>query len=128
MTFLHYSDVNIIFPGDLTEQGWQKLLQHPEFVEYLEKVNLFVASNHGQKIGYCADVFKHCHPHLVIISNDIDHPITEEMTKLYASHAKGLPVDQANRQLLMTHRDGRVNISRYLDRRLEISTEPFYRN
>jgi beta-lactamase superfamily II metal-dependent hydrolase len=128
VTFLKYSDINIIFPGDLTTKGWQRLLNHPEFVEQLKQVNLFVASNHGQSVGYCADVFKYCHPQLVIISNDIDHTVSEEMIKRYASHAKGTAVDQANRQLLMTHRDGRINISRYLDRRLEVTTEPIYRN
>jgi len=76
---------------------------------------------------YAAEVFKYCHPQLVIISNDIDHPISEETLKIYASHATGTTVDQANRQLLMTHRDGRINISRYLDRRLQITTEPIYR-
>ena len=128
VTFLTYDDVKIIFPGDLKVAGWQKLLTHPEFVNHLKKVNLFVASTHGDPQGYCAEVFKYCHPQLVIISNDVDHIVPEETVKLYASQARGIKVDQANRQVLMTHRDGRINISRYLDRRLQITTEPIYSN
>ncbi len=129
VTFVRYYDVTVLFPGDLTADGWKRLLAYEKFVELLEKTSIFVASNHGQKIGYCADVFKYCRPQLVIVSNDVDHPITETMIKTYANYAKGIPVDrQANRQLLMTHRDGRINLSRYLDRGLDVTTEPQYGN
>lgn len=126
VTFLSYQDVKIIFPSDLKTKGWLRLLEHPEFVDQLKRVNLFVASTHGEPEGYCADVFNYCHPQLIIISNDIDHPVADETMKRYSSHAKGIPVGQANRQLLMTHRDGRITISRYLDRSLHITTEPIY--
>lgn len=128
VTFLSYQDVKIIFPSDLTVAGWRQLLKHPEFVNHLKQVNFLVASTHGEAKGYCPEVFTYCRPQLIIISTNLDHPVSEETLKRYASHARGIQVGQANRQILTTARDGRINISRYLDRRLEITTEPIYSN
>ncbi|WP_013324334.1 hypothetical protein [Gloeothece verrucosa] len=126
VTFLSYQDVKIIFPSDLTVSGWRRLLEYPEFVNQLKQVNFFVASTHGEAKGYCPEVFNYCHPQLIIISTNVDHPISEDTLKRYASHARGIEVGQANRQLLTTQQDGRINISRYLDRRIQITTEPLY--
>lgn len=59
VTFLHYRDVHIVFPGDLERPGWQALLRDHWFRERLGRVNFFVASHHGRENGYLSDVFEY---------------------------------------------------------------------
>jgi hypothetical protein len=70
VTFLHYRDIHMIIPGDLEEVGWQRLLRDPNFVADLRTVNVFVAPHHGRQSGYNAEVFRHCRPKIIIISDD----------------------------------------------------------
>src|SRR5438128_3537256 len=70
VTFVHYGNIHTIFPGDLEVDGWSTLLENEMFRNELGRVNIFVASHHGRESGYCPDVFDHCHPALVIISDE----------------------------------------------------------
>ncbi len=67
VTFLHYRDIHIVFPGDLEKAGWRALLGNPWFREHLSRVNFFVASHHGRESGYLADVFEYCRPAIAIV-------------------------------------------------------------
>jgi len=59
MTFLtlFQQPANIIYPGDLERKGWLRLVQCPEFVSELRKMNVCIASHHGKIDGYCEKVF-----------------------------------------------------------------------
>ncbi len=110
VTFLHYKDIHIIFPGDLQEAGWKALLRRREFQEELERTKIFVASHHGRANGYCAEVFSYCHPEVVIIS---DKQIVHETQCIdYGKHASGINCgsDKDPRKVLTTRKDGRIYI------------------
>lgn len=109
VTFLHYRDIHIVFPGDLEKAGWRTLLANPVFREHLRRVNIFVASHHGRESGYLADVFEYCRPALAIVS---DGPIRYETQNTdYGRHMSGIPwKDGGNRRVLTTRKDGMVSI------------------
>jgi len=109
-TFVRFENFTVLFPGDLEEAGWLSLLQNSEFVRNLATVNVFVASHHGRSTGYCADVFRHCRPDVVIISDKgVVHDTQQH--NLYAPHVEGLawPGD-IRRQVLTTRSDGTIKI------------------
>jgi len=70
VTLLHYRDIHMLIPGDLEEPGWRRLLLNADFRTELGTVNVFIAPHHGRGNGYCAEVFRHCHPQVIIISDD----------------------------------------------------------
>lgn len=107
VTFLHYRNIHIIFPGDLEQAGWEALLKDRSFREHLGKVNFFVASHHGRENGYLPDVFEYCHPALAIMS---DGPIRYETQSTdYGGHANGFPCNGGSyRHLLTTRKDGMI--------------------
>jgi beta-lactamase superfamily II metal-dependent hydrolase len=123
VTFVHYADINLILPSDLDEMGWRNLLNSYEFRRHLEKVNFFVASNHGREIGYCKEVFNYCHPDVIIVSNKDNQPLSPEMKEIYVSHAKGVIAGVNQKKILSTHEDGTIKISKYLDKLREVTTQ-----
>ncbi len=120
ITFLHYRDIHIIFPGDLERPGWRALLQQPTFREHLSQVNLFVASHHGREGGYCADVFNLCNPELIVISDESIQFETQLVE--YAQHAKGIRWGDGRRYVLTTRNDGMITISRDAGQSAQVST------
>lgn len=125
VTFLEYADIKIIFPSDLDNAGWNNLLQSYEFRHKLEKVNIFVASSHGEEKGYCREIFNYCKPEIIIVSNKDNKPLNPRMKELYNGHAKGsiVGVSDNNQRLYSTYEDGGIKISKYLDRLKHISTQ-----
>jgi len=109
VTFLHYHNIHIVFPGDLEKAGWLTLLRQRAFQEELSRVNFFVAPHHGRENGYCAEVFDYCTPELVIISDEYMHYDTQETE--YRKHASGIPWDGSRRYVLTTRNDGMITIS-----------------
>lgn|GEM_PF-264091 len=109
VTFVEYRGISIIFPGDLEQGGWRQLLQYPLFLEYLSRVNIFVASHHGREDGYCAEVFDHCKPDLVIISDGAIEYETQKEQR-YRKHARGASVGGEIRHVLTTRNDGTITI------------------
>jgi len=126
ITFVQYGDINVIFPGDLENEGWQNLLQLGNFRQRLEKVNIFVAANHGEETGYYPEVFRYCHPEIIVVSNKNDQPISEQMMEKYQKHAKGTPSGISDKKVLTTHSEGTITISKYLDARRNIRTQHDY--
>ncbi len=116
VTFAQYMGWTVIFPGDLERPGWLKLMEIPEFREWLQKVDIFIASHHGRESGHCEEVFEYCSPKLVIMS-DKSQSVTTYPEK-YRTHAQGLNVTNAagekkKRFVLTTRSDGAIFL--YID-------------
>lgn len=109
VTFVSYGGVGIMFPGDLETAGWEEFLKNEEFVDCLKRTSLFIASHHGREGGYCRDVFEHCKPHAVIIS---DKPVVHDTQDhdLYGEHCGGLDFSGTTRKVLTTRNDGKITI------------------
>jgi|SRR5918992_1717226 competence protein ComEC len=125
VTFAQYMGWIFIFPGDLEVPGWKKLLEKQEFIEWLKRVDIFIASHHGRESGFCDEVFKYCFPKLVIMS-DKSLSVTSCPDKYYP-FVRGLsvvnPAGERNmRYILTTRSDGAIVI--YIDPqgRYQIST------
>ncbi len=110
ITFLHYRDIHIIFPGDLEKLGWHALLQRQSFRDQLRSVNIFVASHHGRESGYCEDVFFYCKPEVILISDESIKYDTQIFD--YSRHASGIQWGAVGkRYVLSTRNDGMITIS-----------------
>ena len=91
-------------------EGWKELLKNPLFVSHLSRVNFFIASHHGRESGYCNDIFEHCKPELVIISDESIQYETQNTD--YTTHATGVRwTDGSKRYVLTTRHDGMITIS-----------------
>ena len=111
VTFVHGLGYSVLFAGDLEGPGWRWLLWNAAFRKELARAKVFVASHHGRTTGYCADVFDHCRPEVVIISDgEIQY---ETQAHCYAQHAVGIPWNGGRevRRVLTTRRDGDIRIS-----------------
>jgi len=120
VAFLHYQNIHIVFPGDLEKAGWQALLRNPSFVQELAPVNFFVAAHHGRESGYCPDVFKHCSPELVIISDEAIQYDTQDVD--YSQHASGVQWPGETRYVLTTRKHGMITISQRPGQRCLVNT------
>jgi beta-lactamase superfamily II metal-dependent hydrolase len=112
VSFVKYDGMGIIFPGDLEDAGWTELLKNSLFQSQLAETNIFIASHHGRTTGYCAEVFKHCNPDIVLISDkEIIHDTQEQD---YSAHATGLLWNGGpeKRFVLTTRKDGMVTIKK----------------
>ena len=109
VSFIRYSGLDIIIPGDLEKPGWNALLNRSDFRNHLRRVNIFIASHHGRESGYLREVFDFCHPDIVIISDESKQYQTQETD--YAEHARGLRFNNGRmRYVLTTRRDGNITI------------------
>ena len=106
--FFNIKGTTVLISGDLEVPGWEKHLTNPNFVSNLRKVNIFVASHHGRENGYCQEVFNHCHPNVVIISDGSKQYATQETINNYASHCSGVQFNGQLRKVLTTRKDGGV--------------------
>ncbi|MDK1378953.1 hypothetical protein QN078_01055 [Ralstonia nicotianae] len=69
VVFIRYGGATFLFPGDLEREGWLALLERPDFRARLGEVSILMASHHGRENGFCEEVFNHCWPHAVVISD-----------------------------------------------------------
>lgn len=122
VTFLSCRDINIVFPGNINKNGWHSLLKSSSFREHLQRVNLFVASNHGRESGYCSELFNYCQPELVVISDEFSESTAPAIENLYKSQAKGYLIGSSEQKVLTTQRHGTITISQPLGKRLKITT------
>ncbi len=109
VTFIAHGGIGIMFPGDLETAGWQEFLKDQDFVDCLKRTNILIASHHGREGGYCEEIFDHCSPHTVIIS---DKPIVHDTQDhdLYSQHCSGLDFGGITRKVLTTRNDGKITI------------------
>lgn len=115
--FVEHQGTVVCISGDLEEAGWKKLLEkEPGIKDWLKKTNIFIASHHGRENGYCADVFSHCKPDCIIISDKgIVHDTQKDMCSVYGNCIPGdgiyLNGDiTKKRKVLTTRDDGHIYI------------------
>lgn len=113
VTFALYKGWTFIFPGDLTNVGWLKLMEKEEFQNWLGRVDVLVASHHGRDSGYCSEAFELCKPYLTIISDK--GSCETSVTDKYTNISKGLEVrnsqGETNKRYVVTTRsDGAIHI------------------
>lgn len=65
------------------------MLEIQQIRALLQRINVYVASHHGRKNGYCPEVFDHCTPSLIVMSDGPIKYSTQEMASTYAQHASG---------------------------------------
>jgi beta-lactamase superfamily II metal-dependent hydrolase len=126
VVFVEHNGTTICISGDLELKGWTALIQkNSEVKGWLQKTNVFIASHHGRENGYCPDVFSHCAPECIIISDKgIVHDTQRDMTSLYGGHVngQGVSINNRTRKVLTTRDDGHLWIQ------LHPSSIRIYRN
>lgn len=110
VTFIHHGGLHAVFPGDLERPGWENLLRNPSFINELKTVNLFMASHHGRENGICEEVFDHCSPELVLISDAGIRHGTQYTASWYGNQASGVMINGQLRRVLTTRNDGKISI------------------
>ncbi len=122
LTFIEYNNFSIVYTGDLESSGWDKLLDNTYVQERLKKVSIFVASHHGRKSGFNANVFEYCKPSIIIISDK--EVVYETQRHNYSQYAKGISWNNGSetRYVLSTRNDGHMNIDIKSDSSFYIST------
>jgi len=111
VTFLEYEGCGVVVPGDLECVGWEALLKKPAFCKCLEETTYFIASHHGRNAGYCEEVFDHCQPLLILLSDKKLVHDTQEHD--YTKHARGIPDSHGGtRRVLTTRNDGHIRIEK----------------
>ena len=113
LTFLNFGRVSFVLGGDLERAGWLALLQNPNVRALLNRVDVFVASHHGRESGYCPEVFDHCKPRLIVMSDGPIQHDTQRMAGTYAQHALGemfsTPSGEETRKVVTTRKDGNIH-------------------
>ena len=115
--FIEHQGTVVCVSGDIESKGWQALLTaEPDIKNWLARTNIFVAAHHGRDNGYHSDVFVHCKPECIVISDkDIIHETQEDMRAVYARHVQGSGVafnDNASspKKVLTTRDEGHLYI------------------
>lgn len=111
VVFIEHRGSVICISGDLEEAGWKKLMEvSPGIKDWLAKTDVFVASHHGREGGYCSNVFQHCKPECIVISDKgIMHETQRDMSSIYGGHVVGAGIsfndDISNKRKVLTTRD-----------------------
>ena len=88
-------------------------MSHPPFISELENTNVFITSHHGRISGYHEDVFEHCKPEIVVISDQERSFSTQEHDQ-YSKHATGVNMGTILvpniRKVLTTRNDGHLSM------------------
>lgn len=130
--FIEFAGFRVLFPGDLEEDGWLALLQRQDFRDELAGVSVLVAAHHGRENGYCEDVFNHCRPRTVVMSDKAIVHDTQCMTQTYRQHVidnwpNGVKIatTMKDRHVLTTRRDGWIQFAVDAVGNFTITTEKF---
>ncbi|MBI2928236.1 MAG: MBL fold metallo-hydrolase [Verrucomicrobia bacterium] len=114
VTVLQFGAFKMVFPGDLETAGWNALLNKPDFVKAITGTTMLVAAHHGREKGWCAELFDHISPQLVIISDGAAKETNYASN--YSQKAKGCPVKARNSSEVKT----RFVVCRVVFKRREI--------
>ena len=117
-SFIKYGAHTLLHAGDLEEEGWIELLKDDNFCRQLSKTTVLVASHHGRKNGFCADVFDRLRPRITIVSDGRFRDTSA--TKRYEEVTTGLEVDGEDRYVLTTRRDKTITVKVVNGRDLKI--------
>lgn len=110
VTFIKHGAWQIVFPGDLSKNGWLEFLKDQNFRDRLANTKVFVASHHGREDGYCPEVFEICKPSVILIS---DKGVVHETQKDvgYSQHTDGLYfTDGQTRKVITTRNNGVIDL------------------
>lgn len=124
VTFLSSQGVNILFPGNLKVEGWRTLLQNARFRDQLRRVNLLVASNHGQEDGYCPEIFNYCNPDLIIISNH-NHQVSSTVIRQYRCQMGRIWKLSGQPRVIETCTAGTITLQQSSDHSLYLKSQRF---
>lgn len=115
IVFIEYFGTTICISGDLEQKGWEIMLEkYPGLKEWLKHTHVFIASHHGRENGYHPEVFSHCKPECIIISDKgIVHDTQRDMASVYGDHIHGHGIHFNNdaqnpRKVLTTRSDGHL--------------------
>jgi beta-lactamase superfamily II metal-dependent hydrolase len=114
VTVLEYAGLKVIFPGDIENAGWTELLKKKDFCEAISGAQILIAPHHGREAGWCADLFDHIAPYLVLVS-DGSETETSAVSQ-YIQKTKGANVKARNggeikkRYVVSTRDNGHTNI------------------
>ena len=115
VTVISHANSKIIIPGDNEPPSWSELLEQPSFVKAASDTHLMIASHHGRKSGYHAELFDVVQPELCVIS---DGRVQDTDARArYSWHAEGWPVRRrgdgttSDRKCLTTRSDGFIEIT-----------------
>lgn len=119
MVFIEYGETTFCIPGDLQDRSWQLLLEKPDVQSWLNKTNILIAAHHGRENGYHEEIFDHCLPDCVILSDKyIVHRTQEDMVAAYARHVRGNGIvytpatgNSISRKTLTTRNDGHILVT-----------------
>jgi beta-lactamase superfamily II metal-dependent hydrolase len=99
--------IHIMFTGDMERAGWLKMLARPGFTDHLQFLDIFIAPHHGRYSGWCENIFQHCEPTYVVVSDKSLAHESQETCELYRSVTKGGPFDgEHGRKFITTRSDG----------------------
>lgn len=110
VSFIEWSGFRIVFPGDMEGPGWKTLLTRRDFADKLKHVNVFVASHHGRKTGYCDEVFDICNPQIVVMSDRDRVFDSQDTVSWYANRCQGMNYYGRQRSVFTTRNDGNIRI------------------
>lgn len=106
-----YAGFKIIFPGDLEQAGWKKLLEDTNFVIDLLGVDVFVASHHGRVSGCCEEVFNIWKPQIIIMSDKDKEFDSQETVPWYRYRSTGIWHGNEMKYVYTTRNNGHMLIS-----------------
>jgi beta-lactamase superfamily II metal-dependent hydrolase len=113
VNIITYATSKIIIPGDNEPDSWEELLGSINFKNAIKNTDILVASHHGRKSGFCAEIFEYFTPKLVIISDG--RFCDSSATSRYSDVASGWTVHSKqsgdiNRKCVTTRSDGDITI------------------
>lgn len=109
-----YCGVTVVVPGDNEPPSWRELMKQPDFASAMKRANVFMASHHGRKSGYCTDIFVDKKPNLCVVSDG--RVLDTDARERYSHHARGWKVKRRNgspsdnRSCVTTRQDGHIDI------------------
>lgn len=119
VTFLSYGGFTFAYAGDLTSNGWERLIEQEgvKFTNLLKRTNFFEVSHHGRKEGYNPIIFDYMTDMKLGFVSD-KHEQTTSVTSSYSQFCKGWRVNNEvtgehmdERKVLTTRADGRIKIT-----------------
>ena len=98
----------VLYGADLEQEGWEALLENPDFVGMLRRTRVLIASHHGRKSGFYVDAFGELYPLVTVVS---DGPtMGTSVTERYDGVTRGITIDGETRKVLTTRNDEAISI------------------
>lgn len=106
-----YGGVLVVFPGDIEDSGWTKLLEKkPNLfgdLMVLSRITILVAPHHGRESGYSQSMIDYFKPDLIVISDGFGAGETDPR---FRTCAAGLMIGGEKKKYVTTKTKGRKRI------------------